>query len=536
MAGRKEQLKKILGEIPLTAEIYWLARRSEQPTNTGFSLRNIKNVLPEAVTAAAKARKSAPVGKRVFLFSSTHKWLEIQVFLGLALAGQGYDVNLGYYPFGEWNLQSNLFDIRRQSAYGRSILRQVSQVMNAVNLFRPNLSINNPPRPILEIVKEVTGYDYMYALQTEEVDEEDQFYRFRYERNLQAAKTLCVYLKKIKPDVVIVPNGTILEMGIAYRVSQLLKIPAVTFEFSDQRQVMWLTQNDEIMQQNTDLLWKNAKERKLNNKEFKQVEALMASRKNAALYGNFSRQWQKTPSEGANKLKERIGLDDRPVLLMATNVMGDSLTLGRQVFSRSMAEWINRTIQYFIQIHDIQLVIRIHPGEALVKHGSIQEIIKCSLPELPEHIHVIEPEADVNTYDLMDLASLGLVYTTTVGLEMALRGIPVVVSGKTHYRNRGFTHDPGSWVQYFKILNLLLGNIQSERLTEEEVNLAWKYTYLFFFEYSHPFPWHMAHRKTDFQDYSMASILSAKGMKKFGTTFDLLTLKKTLESYNKETL
>jgi hypothetical protein len=536
MAGRKEQLKKILGEIPLTAEIYWLTRRSEQPTNTGFSLRNIRAELPNALAATARYRKSAPVGKKVFLFSSTHKWLEIDVFLGLALAGQGHDVNLGYYPFGEWNIQSNLFDIRRQSAYARSILRQVSPVMKAVNLFRPNPSVENPPKLIQEAVKEVTDYDYMYALQTEEVDETDDFYSFRYDRNLQAAKTLCAYLKKLKPDVVIVPNGTILELGIAYRVSRLLKIPVVTFEFSDQRQVMWLAQNDEIMQQNTNLLWKNANGRNLVKKELKQVESLMASRKNASLYGNFSRQWQKTPSEGASSIKGKIGLDDRPIILMATNVMGDSLTLGRQVFSKSMAQWINRTIQYFIQIPDIQLVIRIHPGEALVKHGSIHEMIKNSLPELPEHIHVIEPEADVNTYDLMDLASLGLVYTTTVGLEMALRGIPVVVSGKTHYRDRGFTYDPGSWVQYFKILNLLLGNIQSERLTAEQVDLAWKYAYLFFFEYSYPFPWHMAGRKADFKDFSMNSVLSTKGLKKYGKTFDLLTFTKALDSINKETL
>jgi hypothetical protein len=293
MAGRKEQLKKILGEIPLTAEIYWLTRRSEQPTNTGFSLRNIRAELPDAVAATARYRKSAPAGKKVFLFSSTHKWLEIDVFLGLALAGQGHDVNLGYYPFGEWNIQSNLFDIRRQSAYARSILRQVSPVMSAINLFRPNPSIENPPKLIQEAVKEVTDYDYMYALQTEEVDETDDFYSFRYDRNLQAAKTLCSYLKKHKPDVVIVPNGTILELGIAYRVSRLLKIPAVTFEFSDQRQVMWLAQNGEIMQQNTDLLWKNANGRELDKKERKQVESLMDSRKNAALYGKFSRQWQK---------------------------------------------------------------------------------------------------------------------------------------------------------------------------------------------------------------------------------------------------
>ena len=73
----------------------------------------------------------------------------------------------------------------------------------------------------------------------------------------------------------------------------------------------------------------------------------------------------------------------------------------------------------------------------------------------------------MNTYDLMDMADLGLVYTTTVGLEMAMRGIPVVVAGKTHYRNRGFTQDPHTWVEYFKTLNKNLENVQELALIPE---------------------------------------------------------------------
>lgn len=529
MADRKEKIKKILGEIPLTAEIYWLARRSEGPNNTNFSLRKIKDVLLDSVAVAAKHRKTAPAGKKVFLFASIHYWLDHEVLIGLALAGQGHDVTLGYYPYGKWNIPSNLFDLRQQSVYAKSTLKPVSALMHAENLFSPNPPAVDLPKTVLEAVDQVTDYDFMYALQTEEVDKSDSFYIFRHERNLQAASKLYPYLKTLKPDVVIIPNGTILELGVAYRISRLLGLPTVTYEFSDQQQAMWLAQNDEIMLQNTNQLWKNAEDRHLARKEIKQVEALMSSRQNAALYGNFSRQWQKVPAEGAGILKKKIGLDDRPVVLLATNVMGDSLTLGRQVFSRSMAEWIIRTIQYFIQIPEVQLVIRIHPGEANIRHGSIYEMIMQTLPELPEQIHVIEPLADVNTYDLMDLASLGLVYTTTVGLEMAMRGIPVVVSGQTHYRNRGFTYDPTSWVQYFKILSLLLGTIHSERLTKEQVELAWKYTYLFFFEYSHPFPWHMKHLKKDLQREPVRTVLSAVGKKKYQKTFELLTLQRNLE-------
>ena len=117
MAGIKENIKKILGEIPLAAEIYWLARRPDHPSSTNYSLRNIKEILPEAVSVVSEHRKTASSGKKVFLFSSTHKWLEIDLFLSLALAGKGHEVTHGYYPYGEWEQKSDLFDVRKQSIY-----------------------------------------------------------------------------------------------------------------------------------------------------------------------------------------------------------------------------------------------------------------------------------------------------------------------------------------------------------------------------------------------------------------------------------
>ena len=87
-----------------------------------------------------------------------------------------------------------------------------------------------------------------------------------------------------------------------------------------------------------------------------------------------------------------------------------------------MADWVGRTILYFIGRPDIQLVIRIHPGEILTREYSMVDVVRQTLPELPEYIHVIQPEEKINTYDLIEITDIGLVYTTTVGLEMALKG------------------------------------------------------------------------------------------------------------------
>jgi len=138
-------------------------------------------------------------------------------------------------------------------------------------------------------------------------------------------------------------------------------------------------------------------------------------------------------------------------------------------------------------------------------------------------LNLITPKDKMNTYDLMEVADLGLVYTTTVGLEMAMNGLPVIVSGSTHYRGRGFTHDPESWVSYLKMLNQILDNPQAFRLSRAQVEHAWRYAYSFFFEFPLPFPWHLVRAWEDYKARPLASVLSDEGEQQWGATFGYLT-------------
>jgi hypothetical protein len=149
-------------------------------------------------------------------------------------------------------------------------------------------------------------------------------------------------------------------------------------------------------------------------------------------------------------------------------------------------------------------------------------VIEDSLPALPAHIHVIGPGETTNTYDLMELASLGIVYTTTVGLEMAMRGVPVIVGGKTHYRGRGFTLDPSTWDEYFRMLDDVLIDPGRHQLGENAIERAWNYGYRFVFEYAQDFPWRLMHFWKDFEEWPVSRVLSAEGNASFGRTFGYL--------------
>jgi len=78
----------------------------------------------------------------------------------------------------------------------------------------------------------------------------------------------------------------------------------------------------------------------------------------------------------------------------------------------------------------------------------------------------------------MDTAHVGLVYTSTAGLELALQGIPTLVSGQVHYRGKGFTVDVESPQDFVERLTDVLED--PGRFTPD-VEAARRYAYLFFF-------------------------------------------------------
>lgn len=519
----KNILKTVLGQVPLTAELYWLMRGSDKTLNSRFSLKKLDQHMAELVEQASALKMAAkPGGKKIFIFSTLHYWIEHATVMGMALAGLGHEVTLGYLPYHDWQNPINPFDLRRQNLYAEDILGKAKAVINVVSFLSLHNGYKVVPEDLRSKIEQVSRYDSMYTLQVENVDTGSAIYKLRLKRNMSAARDAYDYLTTQKPDVVIVPNGTIQEFGVVYEVARSLGIQTITYEFGEQRERMWLAQNGKVMLQDTGEMWEAFRDLPLKPDEKKTIHEQFEARRGASLWKNFSRQWQQIPAQGVEAARKQLGLDQRPVVLLATNVLGDSLTLGREVFSQSMEDWLVKSLQYFAGRPDVQLVIRVHPGEVLIHGQSMMDVIQRVLPKLPEFIHVIAPTEKVNTYDLIAAADMGLVYTTTVGLEMAMSGIPVVVVGNTHYRGRGFTQDPDTWVKYHKMLKAILEKPQDFRLTDEQIESAWAYAYRFFFDYPLPFPWHLVHLWEDYPKRPIGELAKSKEWKMYKDTFSYL--------------
>lgn len=519
-------LKNILGELPLAVELDWALRSKNQTRRDHYNLSRLHKSLPNAVVITKKYLRKNDKAKKVLFFSTLHYWIEQSAYLGLVLAGLGHKVTLLTLPYAEWHKEKDKFTQRQRILHTRDALSSLSPLVEHASLLdlQPASAL---PDILLADIKEISLWDAQYTLMREEVNMQDPndkaLYDLRIKRNTFAAQTIYEYLQTNKPDVVLIPNGLILEMGIVFRVARHLNIDAVTYEFNDQREQIWLAQNSSIMQQDTDYLVDARCHLPVTDEMFERVADLENARRGARVWGKSKRLWQYVSSQGADETRKMLNLDSRPVVMLAANVLGDSLTLGRDIFASSMTEWITKTVQYFAKRNDVQLVIRVHPGEKLVPQAkSMGTVVKEALPELPSHIHVIGALDSINTYDLIEIADVGLAYTTTVGLETAMNGRPVISCGQTHYRGRGFTLDPNTWDEYYATLEKVLSDIPAHRLNEKQIEFAWNYAYRFFFEYPRPFPWRLMNFWDDLEIWSLERVFSEEGMSQFKDTFDFL--------------
>lgn len=519
-------LKQFLGELPLTAELDWTLRQRNRARKDHYNLQRLEKSLPAARVVAEHFAQETQPGKKILFFATLHYWIEQSAHISLLLAGLGHKVTLMTLPYSEWHKRMDKFTQRQRILHTRDAFAAIDPLVKHVSLLdlKPASVL---PTQLKADVEQINLWDSQYTLMREEVDmnnpSDRAVYDLRMERNTFAARAALDWMQTNKPDAVLVPNGLILEMGIVFRVARFLNIPTMTFEFNDQREQIWLAQNSSIMRMDTDYLVKARCGLPMTDAMYERLADLENARRGAKVWGKSKRLWQYVSSQGAEKTRATLGLDKRPVVMLAANVLGDSLTLGRNVFAESMSEWLTRTLQFFASRPEVQFVIRIHPGETIVpKVRSMAQVAHEALPSLPEHIHIIGATDKINTYDLIEIADLGLAYTTTVGLETVMNGRPVILCGQTHYRGRGFTTDPVSWDEYFATLEKVLIDLPSHRLTDEQIAKAWNYGYRYFFEYPRPFPWRLMNFWDDLVVWPLEKALGPEGQAAFGDTYKFL--------------
>lgn len=217
---------------------------------------------------------------------------------------------------------------------------------------------------------------------------------------------------------------------------------------------------------------KTRKKKPLNKKEDAELQSFLDNRMkgkstDTSLYGYST-----------ENVENQFNLDMyEKTYVIFPNVAWDSSLLYAHKGFKDVYEWISHTIKLFKQKPQYQLIVKIHPSEAYVakSKNTVSDFIVSNFSPLTENIKIIPPVTTISPYSLFSFIDVGLVYNGTVGLEMALHGIPVVAAGLTHYGRKKFTYDISSKKEYEKIL---FGNLP--HLDKQMVQQARMYAYFYF--------------------------------------------------------
>ena len=115
-------------------------------------------------------------------------------------------------------------------------------------------------------------------------------------------------------------------------------------------------------------------------------------------------------------------------------VAGDPLMQGPY---ESQAVWVRDVVEWVGLRDDVELIIKVHPnlggnhyiGKAVDELRIYQEMKLA----LPSNVRIVLPEDSVSAYCLAEEADVGLTFGSTIGLEMAMLGKPVLVASKALY-------------------------------------------------------------------------------------------------------
>ncbi len=222
------------------------------------------------------------------------------------------------------------------------------------------------------------------------------------------------------------------------------------------------------------------KEVQLTEEEKQRVDDYFTSRRNhnakdTAIYYSWMKEKENLTVKRQRKDTINYG--------MFPNIIWDGDVVQRDTIFAGMFDWMVKTIQFFINNPQHNLVIRFHPAEASMWKDSVKlsDTILSVFPDLEkyENIKLIYSNQQVDTYDFVkNNIDVGLVYDGILALELLHMHIPVLSPSCNRYVTGDFTVNPTSQSEYF---NLLKDFPFEDYFTDEKNQAFYKYSYWYLF-------------------------------------------------------
>jgi hypothetical protein len=189
--------------------------------------------------------------------------------------------------------------------------------------------------------------------------------------------------------------------------------------------------------------------------------------------------------KSAEEVRAQLGLDPgKKTAVIFSHVLWDATFFyGRGLFD-DYETWLLETVKIACANPRVNWVIKLHPDLVWkLKYegytGELRDIIavRSAVGWLPEHVKLVPPDTDINTFSFFDITDYCVTVRGTIGIEMACHGVPVLTAGTGRYAGMGFTVDSASAEEYLHRLSRIDATLPMSRAQRE---LARRFAYALF--------------------------------------------------------
>lgn len=142
-------------------------------------------------------------------------------------------------------------------------------------------------------------------------------------------------------------------------------------------------------------------------------------------------------------------------VLIALNSSWDSAALGLHTVFDNNTQWIVETVRYLLEHTVASVIVRQHPAERLAFARTTDDYASLLQRHFGAHprLRFIAAAEPVNSYSLLDQVAAVVVYTSTIGMEAAALGLPVVTPSESYYSRLGFVWRADAADEYWSLLS-----------------------------------------------------------------------------------
>jgi hypothetical protein len=195
---------------------------------------------------------------------------------------------------------------------------------------------------------------------------------------------------------------------------------------------------------------------------------------------------------GGDNLHEKLGLKRDRLVYVAYLSSNDEVSCIRELMElqgeiyghsqqpfADQITWVRALVDWFSDRSDLQLILRLHPRMGIGhRHSNVASEygqFKERFAELPPNVVPVWPEDKLSSYNLAEIADAALISWSSIGLELARFGVPLVAAfrGIGFFPVNGFAQWAPIAKEYFSLIDVAC----RKPATIESITEAFRWTY-----------------------------------------------------------